>query len=244
MPLQTRSRYWAVVPAAGTSRRMGASGPPKQYFSVAGRAVIEWALAPFLEDAACERVAVVLAADDERWHQLSLASHPKVQTAVGGAARIDSVRAGLALLEPQMQHSDWVLVHDAARPCLSAADLRRLLSELWDDETGGLLAVPLVDTLKRADAQERVLDTVPRNSLWRALTPQMFRFGSLDRALRASAQGDLTATDEAQAIEALGLRPRLVAGDPDNLKITVPGDLERAERVLRRRAEERRGEKA
>ena len=226
MPLQSSSRYRAVVPAAGASRRMGVEGLPKQYLPLAGRTVIEWSLAPFLDDDLCETVVVVLAPDDRHWRQLAVASHAKVKTVTGGAERIDSVRAGLAALHAL--DTDWVLVHDAARPCLRAHDLRRLLEEVWDDEVGGLLAAPVVDTLKRADSTSRAVETVPRQSLWRALTPQMFRYGALSRAL-AVAKG---ATDDAQAIEAQGLEPRLVAGDPDNLKITVPGDLERAARVL------------
>jgi 2-C-methyl-D-erythritol 4-phosphate cytidylyltransferase len=214
---------------------MGEREAPKQYLSLAGRTVIEWSLAPFLEDEHCLRVVVVLSADDRRWSSLPIAHHPKIRTTPGGAERIDSVRAGLAALAAATQDDDWVLVHDAARPCLESQDLRRLIEELWADEVGGLLATPVVDTLKRADSDNRASETVPRQSLWRALTPQMFRFGALTSALSAaSAAGG--ATDEAQAIEAQGLKPRLVAGNPDNLKITVPGDLERAERVLGGRA--------
>jgi 2-C-methyl-D-erythritol 4-phosphate cytidylyltransferase len=213
---------------------MGAPDAPKQYLPLVGRTVIEWSLAPFIEDEHCAAIVVVVAADDRRWRELPIARHPKIETTAGGAERIDSVRAGLAALASNAQDRDWVLVHDAARPCLAASELRRLLEELWDDDVGGLLATPVVDTLKRADADTRAMETVSRHSHWRAFTPQMFRFGALTRALAAaSAAGG--ATDEAQAIEAQGLKPRLVAGDPDNLKITVPGDLERAERVLGRR---------
>ena len=125
-----------------------------------------------------------------------------------------------------------MLVHDAARPCLRATDLSRLIDELADDGVGGLLGVPVVDTLKRADASDRVQTTISRESLWRALTPQMFRYGVLDRALRAVSDSGSAPTDEAQAVEALGLQPRLVRGDPDNIKITLPEDIERAARVL------------
>jgi 2-C-methyl-D-erythritol 4-phosphate cytidylyltransferase len=230
--VQRHSKYWVIMPAAGSSRRMAGSGPPKQYLQLAGRSVIEWALAPFLERSDCERIVVVVAENDPHWSELPLARHhPKISTALGGAERVDSVRAGLRALVSLADEDDWVLVHDAARPCLRATDLSRLIDELADDGVGGLLAAPVVDTLKRADASDRVLATVPRESLWRALTPQMFRYGVLDRALHAVRDG-APPTDEAQAVEALGLQPRLVRGDPDNIKITLPEDIERAARVL------------
>jgi 2-C-methyl-D-erythritol 4-phosphate cytidylyltransferase len=226
-------KYWAVVPAAGSSRRMAGTALPKQYLQLAGRTVIEWAIAPLLERGDCERIVVVLAEHDAHWPEQSLARHPKIVTAAGGAERVDSVRAGLRALASQARERDWVLVHDAARPCLRAADLNRLIVELGDDSVGGLLAAPVVDTLKRGDAGDRVQETVSRASLWRALTPQMFRYSVLDRALRAADETHSTPTDEAQAVEALGLQPRLIRGDPDNIKITLPEDVERAARLLK-----------
>ena len=226
------SKRWVIVPAAGSSRRMAASGQPKQYLQLAGRSVIEWALAPFLERSDCERIVVVLAEQDRHWSELPLARHPRLSTAIGGTERVDSVRAGLRALVALANDDDWVLVHDAARPCLRATDLGRLIDELADDGVGGLLAAPVVDTLKRSDANDRVQATVSRESLWRALTPQMFRYGVLDRALGAVSDSGAAPTDEAQAVEALGLQPRLVRGDPDNIKITLPEDVERAARVL------------
>jgi 2-C-methyl-D-erythritol 4-phosphate cytidylyltransferase len=225
-------KHWVIVPAAGSSRRMARSGPPKQYLQLAGRSVIEWAITPFLERADCERIVVVVAENDPHWSELSLARHPKISTSLGGAERVDSVRAGMRALVALANEDDWVLVHDAARPCLRATDLGRLIHELADDGVGGLLGAPVVDTLKRADASDRVQSTVPREALWRALTPQMFRYGVLDRALRAAGDAGATPTDEAQAVEALGLQPRLVRGDPDNIKITLPEDIERAARLL------------
>jgi 2-C-methyl-D-erythritol 4-phosphate cytidylyltransferase len=212
---------------------MVSSGRPKQYLQLAGRSVIEWALVPFLERPDCERIIVVLAEQDRHWREQSLAHHPKIVTAAGGTERVDSVRAGLRALASDAIEDDWVLVHDAARPCLRATDLSRLIDELTDDGVGGLLGAPVVDTLKRSDASDRVDATVPRELLWRALTPQMFRYGVLDRALRAAHDAGVTPTDEAQAVEALGLQPRLVRGDPDNIKITLPEDIERAARLLK-----------
>ena len=224
-----------IVPAAGSARRMG-SAVPKQYLPLAGKAVIEWAVAPFLARASIMTVIVVLAADDRRWSQTDLSRHAKIQTTTGGVERMNSVLAGLAALDTHAALDDWVLIHDAARPCLLAADLDRLIDGLRDDEVGGLLAAPVVDTLKRADDESRVTQTVPRDKLWRALTPQMFRRDVLSKALHSAIAAGATVTDEAQAIEALGLRPKLIAGDADNIKITLPEDLLRAERILQSRS--------
>lgn len=229
------SRFWVIVPAAGSARRMGAA-VPKQYLPLAGRTVIEWSLAPFLAHARCAGIVVVLAEQDQRWPQTELARHAKIVTTTGGAERMDSVLAGLRILHDQAAPDDWVLVHDAARPCLSAADLQSLLDELRDDAVGGLLAAPIVDTLKRADDGGRVAQTVAREKLWRALTPQMFRRDILQRALEQALAQGVAVTDDAQAVEALGLQPKLVAGDADNIKITLPEDLLRAERILRSRS--------
>ena len=225
-------RFWVVIPAAGSARRMGANPIPKQYLPLAGATVIEHALRPFLARRECAGIVVVLSAEDDRWGSVAVASDPRVTTTIGGGERTDSVRAGVASLRPRAPQGDWVLVHDAARPCLSDEDLGRLLESLAEDEVGGLLAAPVVDTLKRADAAGRVGATVDRTGLWRALTPQMFRFAILERALAQRS----AATDEAQAVEALSLRPKLVEGSADNLKITVSEDLVRAERILAARS--------
>jgi 2-C-methyl-D-erythritol 4-phosphate cytidylyltransferase len=168
-----------------------------------------------------------------RIHGLGVVSHRDVSITVGGAERADSVLAGLHAL--QANDDDWVLVHDAARPCLHADDLSRLIAELRSDPVGGLLAVPVSDTIKRADEQGAVLGTVDRKHLWRALTPQMFRFGVIKRALLSAREQSIQVTDEASAVEALGLRPKLVLGRSDNIKITIPEDLALAEFILRSR---------
>ena len=161
-----------------------------------------------------------------------MARNVAVRAVHGGQERADSVLAGINALRNDCVDSDWILVHDAARPCLDPIDLQRLLDTLRDDPVGGLLAAPVFDTLKRADAAQRVGATVAREHLWRALTPQMFRYGVLVRALNEAAQRGVMITDESQAVELLGLQPRLVVGSSDNLKITLPEDIERAERVL------------
>ena len=230
--MSTLPDFWVVVPAAGSARRMGAS-VPKQYLPIAGRTVIEHALRPFLARAECRGIVVALASDDRYFATLPVARDTRLRTVIGGAERTDSVRAGLRALATSSElgtatASDWVLVHDAARPCLSEADLLALLQHVQHDEIGGLLAAPVVDTLKRADQNGRVAATVDRSALWHALTPQMFRVGILERALER-AQGN---TDEAQAVEALGAQPKLVRGSIENLKVTVPEDVARAERIL------------
>jgi 2-C-methyl-D-erythritol 4-phosphate cytidylyltransferase len=216
------------MPAAGIGRRFGGDRP-KQYAPLCGRTVIEWALAPFLTDARCAGTVVALAEDDPYWMALAL---PTVLVAPGGEARSHSVRNGLSLLSDRASHEDWVLVHDAARPCLPRQDLDRLLAELATHAVGGLLATPAADTLKRSDASQDVQETVDRSRLWRALTPQMFRYGRLCEALdRAHATGRIP-TDEAQAIEWLGDRPRLIEGAAANLKITSAADLAIAAALL------------
>ncbi len=227
--------FWVVMPAAGSARRMGANATPKQYLPLRGATVIEYALRPFLARSECAGIVVVLSAADTHWRSLRIASDARIAVASGGDERVDSVRCGLEALSSRAQSRDWILVHDAARPCLSTDDLQRLLEALSDDEVGGLLAAPVVDTLKRVDATGRVSATIDRASLWHALTPQMFRYEILVRAL---ASCGVTTTDEAQAIEALALHPKLVQGSADNLKITVPADLTRAERILAARGEQ------
>lgn len=223
-------KYWLVMPAAGIGRRFGAECP-KQYAPLCGRTVIEWALAPFLPDPRCAGVVVVLAADDPYWKRI--VDVPSVVIARGGAERSHSVRNGLDALAGQVQQDDWVLVHDAARPCLPPADLDRLIEELAAHPLGGLLATPAADTLKRANAAFEVEQTVDRAGLWRALTPQMFRYGKLCQALdRAHAEGRVP-TDEAQAVEWLGERPLLVEGAAANIKITSAADLALAAALLR-----------
>ncbi|MGH8317670.1 MAG: 2-C-methyl-D-erythritol 4-phosphate cytidylyltransferase [Steroidobacteraceae bacterium] len=221
-------RYWLVMPAAGVGRRFG-TDRPKQYAPLLGRTVIEWALAPFLSDSRCAGAVVALAEEDPFWASIAPTA---VLLAPGGQERSHSVRNGLHVLAERANRDDWVLVHDAARPCLPRSDLDRLLAELAAHPVGGLLATPAADTLKRADAGREVQQTVDRAGLWRALTPQMFRYGRLCQALDRAHAAGRTPTDEAQAIEWLGDHPRLVAGAAANLKITSAADLAIAAALL------------
>jgi 2-C-methyl-D-erythritol 4-phosphate cytidylyltransferase len=237
-------RYWLIMPAAGVGRRFGTS-KPKQYAQLQeGRTVIEWALAPFLADANCAGAVVVLASDDPYWPEVAerLAKRrvqtPRLILATGGAERSHTVRNGLVALNTLAAADDWVLVHDAARPCLPSADLQRLLERVGSHPVGGLLATPAADTLKRAvqrpdtTADPEIEQTVDRAALWRALTPQMFRHGMLSEALdRAHACGR-SPTDEAQALEWMSRRPVLVQGSARNIKITSADDLAVAAALL------------
>jgi 2-C-methyl-D-erythritol 4-phosphate cytidylyltransferase len=256
------------MPAAGVGRRFG-SAMPKQYAPLQGRTVIEWALAPFLADPNCTGVSISLASDDPYWGEIAarLAKRsgrtPDLILAGGGAERSHSVRQGLAALDVRAAADDWVLVHDAARPCLSSSDLQHLFDRLHDHRVGGILATPAADTLKRASprappsssaspgassthpppapsvgagAPDSAIDqTVDRAGLWRALTPQMFRYRMLCEALdRALASGRLP-TDEAQALEWTGEHPLLVQGSAANIKITSADDLVLAAALLNAR---------
>ena len=225
-------RRWAVIPAAGRGERMGAAGP-KQYRTVCGRTLLEHSLQPFLTHPGIHGIVVVLATDDFAWSTLACARAPQIRTAKGGAERMLSVMNGLQALELDAAPEDWVLVHDAARPCLRSADLDRLFVELDDDEVGGLLAMPIADTVKRSDAAgSRIAGTLDRSGLWAAQTPQMFRYGLLRRALTHCRERTLAVTDEAAAVEALGFGPRLIAGSAHNIKVTRDEDLRLAAAIL------------
>ncbi|MAT65818.1 MAG: 2-C-methyl-D-erythritol 4-phosphate cytidylyltransferase [Gammaproteobacteria bacterium] len=217
-------RYWAVVPAAGIGRRMGAE-VPKQYLPLGRQTVLEHTLDALYEEPRIQAVCVVHGADDPYWKTLRYAAPRPLIEAPGGAERSDSVLNGILNLLAQADPGDWVLVHDAARPCLRREDLARLIDTLSEDEVGGLLAVPTRDTMKEVDAQGRVVATLERSRIWHALTPQMFRLRTLHDALARARDAGHVVTDEASAIEYLGLKPKLVEGHADNLKITRPEDL-------------------
>jgi len=225
-------RHYAIVPAAGSGSRFGAE-KPKQYLSLLGRPLIYHTLAALAACPAIDRVWVILAPDDAEWdrHDWSQLG-PKLETLrCGGVTRADSVGNGLQAAAMVAADDDWILVHDAARPCINNEMLAALFTELADDPVGGILAVPVADTLKRADAAQRVAATEPRDGLWQAQTPQMFRYARLDQAFKT----DMAVTDEAGAIEAMGLKPKLVRADSTNLKVTYPADLALAAMILRAR---------
>jgi 2-C-methyl-D-erythritol 4-phosphate cytidylyltransferase len=222
---------WVVVPAAGSGARFGGE-LPKQYRLLAGRSLIVCTLQRLLAHPAIEGAMVALAAEDAHWAQLAPRFEKPVMTCIGGAQRADSVLAALRALPAAVSANDPVLVHDAARPCIRVSDLDRVIRAARADPTGALLALPLRDTLKRADEGARVVATEPRERLWRAQTPQVFRRGALTDALEQMRATGVEITDEAMAMERVGMRPLLVEGSEDNIKITVAADLALAERIL------------
>jgi 2-C-methyl-D-erythritol 4-phosphate cytidylyltransferase len=229
-------RYWLVMPAAGVGRRFGGA---KQFAALNERTVLELALQPFVDDPQCLGGAIALSADEPRRAQLGARVPARFELIDGGPTRAHSVINGLAALAARAAASDWVLVHDAARPCLSAADLARLLAGA-DGSQGALLAIPVADTVKRAqplsDAEPlRCAATLSRELLWLAQTPQMFALGSLHAALEQALRSGRTPTDEAQAMEWQGVSARLVEARDTNIKITNAADLVLARAILRTR---------
>jgi len=224
------SRFFGLVPAAGSGSRFGIAGP-KQYSLLAGKTMLAYSIERLLAAREVEVVFVVLAPGDTefRGHDWSAFGERLAPLYCGGASRRESVLNGLVACASAVDPNDWMLVHDAARPCLGMPELRRLIDGAGGDEVGGILAVPVSDTLKRADEEGRILETEPRDGLWQAQTPQMFRHGLLLRALREGTH----VTDEAAAVEALGYKPKLVEGSTQNLKVTFASDLHIAERILK-----------
>lgn len=227
----------AVIPAAGSGTRMQ-SDIPKQYLPLAGRCLLEHSLTVLLDNPDIASIAVALGPDDNRAASLDLLRDPRVRTTIGGDERADSVLAGLACLGAYAADDDWVLVHDAARPCLPAGDLRRLISTVRGSDIGGILAEPVVDTVKQASADGLVEATLDRDRLWRAQTPQMFRLGELRQALRRSLALGVAVTDEASAMEHAGFPVQLVRGSAANLKVTVAEDLALAAWYLQQRKDD------
>jgi 2-C-methyl-D-erythritol 4-phosphate cytidylyltransferase len=215
-------KFWAVVPAAGVGKRMQ-SDRPKQYLELAGKTVIEQTLTRLLGSEVFSAIAVAVSVEDPYWPELELSRHPQVVTAPGGKERADSVLSALKTLHGQADDNDWVLVHDAARPCITSEDIHKLIDTLVDDDIGGILALSSHDTLKDVQG-DAIVGTLDRRHIWRALTPQMFRYGMLKTAL-IEAEGNPAITDEASALELKGLKPKIVEGRPDNIKITRPEDL-------------------
>jgi len=231
-------RRFALIPAAGTGMRFG-GGVPKQYAPLAGSSLLRKSIDALNDAVVLEAIFVVLAPADKLYTERVGKVRGVEALYCGGSTRAESVKNGLAAIGRRAEAEDWVLVHDAVRPCVDVTTLNRLLHELEDEPVGGLLAVPLADALKRAEtgAGLRAMSTEPRDGLWCAQTPQMFRFAILQHAFRNVDTAKIT--DEAQAVEALGVRPRLVQGSPLNIKVTYPEDVALAEAILeKRRAKE------
>jgi len=232
-------QYWAIIPAAGVGKRMGTK-IPKQYLPLCGKTVLEQTLSIFLKHPDINGIIIAVTEGDPYWQEISAnynhsndAAHTPdnkpVLVAAGGAERCHSVLNALTELSKHAAVNDWVLVHDAARPCLTSGDIDRLIGQLSKTSSGGLLGLPMADTVKRCDKNLQVIETVERSELWRALTPQMFPLKLLKDALEQAINNNALVTDEASAIELQGLKPQMVEGQPGNIKITHPGDLQLAE---------------
>lgn len=225
---------WAIVPAAGVGSRLG--GPvPKQYLPLLGRTVVERSIDCLLAIPGVERVVVAIGAHDVYWQKLPCAQHPRVTVVTGGSERQSSVLNALRSIHAEAKSEDWVLVHDAVRPCVKSEDIVKLIDRVKDDEVGGLLASLMDNTVKRAAKSEfdvRVAETLDRAQLYNALTPQMFRIEKLFSALSEAAEQSASITDEASAMERMGWSPLLVEGCKTNIKITHSSDLLLAETIL------------
>lgn len=227
-------RIWALLPAAGIGRRMAAE-VPKQYLPVAGKCVIEHTVEALCRCGRISGVVAAVAEADPHWRELELERRYPVERVAGGAERAESVLNGLEYLLSKTSGDDWVLVHDAVRPCLDPRDLESLLRVALETGDGAILAIPVRDTMKRVRGS-RIRETVPREDLWQAQTPQMFPLALLHQALQRAAGAGLVVTDESQAMERQGFAPRVVEGRTDNIKITRPEDLQQAARYLERAA--------
>ncbi|MDB4281926.1 2-C-methyl-D-erythritol 4-phosphate cytidylyltransferase [Paraglaciecola sp.] len=223
---------WAVVPAAGSGRRM-TTEIPKQYLTVSGASLLEHTMRALLASSQIRGVVAVIDPSDRRADQIASLSDPRVFTAAGGAERVDSVLSGLQYLNGVADDDDWVLVHDAARPCLPIAVLTRLIDHVVDTAQGAILAQPITDTIKRCSEAGMVIETLDRNALWRAQTPQMFRLHELRSALSAAIAANEAVTDEAAAMSLAGYAVQIVEGPACNFKVTVSEDLKRAELYLK-----------
>lgn len=218
---------WAVIPAAGIGRRMQ-SVIPKQYLSLVGRPVLEHSIKTLLDNKNIRGLVIALQPGDGHWSQIVIESSKPVIITDGGSERADSVLHALQALgrHEDFDERDWVMVHDAVRPCLRQRDIDRLITEVDADNNGGLLALPVRDTMKRQqETATRVAETIDRDRLWHALTPQYFPADALHKALHGAMQAGQLITDESSAMELAGYSPRLVAGSEDNIKITRPDDL-------------------
>lgn len=224
--------FWFVVPAAGSGSRMQ-STIPKQYLSLCNKTVLDQTLSRLLSVPDISGIVLALAADDDYFSESDFYQHPQIHCVTGGKERSDSVLAALEFLRNKISDNNWVLVHDAARPCVTLDSIDSLKRELTNNNIGGILAVPVADTLKQIDSQSTIVKTIDRSSLWQAQTPQMFRFGILYSSLK-NAKNQQLITDEASAIELAGLSVKIIQGQTDNIKITRPTDLDLAEFILQK----------
>ena len=219
-----KTKIWALIPAAGIGTRMK-SELPKQYLEIDGKTILEHSLSKFLEHPSIDKVVVALHPNDNHWAKIKIANHSKIITVEGGATRAESVLNGLKAIQQQHQQEDWVMVHDAARPCLDAGSIDALIQAGNESKHGAILAIPSVDTVKLANANQTIDKTLNREQIWLAQTPQYFPVQTLADAIETGLEQGLAITDEASAIEAQGMHPALVIGTRKNIKVTEPEDM-------------------
>ena len=238
------AKIWAVVPAAGVGKRVG-DALPKQYLRLHHQTIIEWSLDRLLAVACIEGIVVAVSDSDEYWPELRIADHDRIETTAGGYERANSVLNGLTALQGYAADRDWVLVHDAARPCVRVSDIENLIETVIRQNQGGILAMPVRDTMKKSKENNEIEYTVNRNSLWHAFTPQMFQYGELRAALTRALDDGFAVTDESSAMEHVGHKPLLIEGHSDNIKVTLPEDLHLAAHYLtqQEKEQERRQER-
>jgi 2-C-methyl-D-erythritol 4-phosphate cytidylyltransferase len=225
-------KYWAIIPAAGSGTRMNAD-IPKQYLVVQGKTILEHTLTPFLNSDLIYKIVIAVAKEDAYWPEIhNRLDQSKILVISGGKERVDSVAQGLAAISDIAATDDGVLIHDAVRPCIDVMVIHNLIKTLEHHPVGGLFGIPVRDTLKKVNQNTAVIETIPRDQVWQAQTPQLFGYGLLTKAIREAMADNLPITDEASAIEYLGLQPFMVLGTSNNIKITFPEDLDYLERWL------------
>jgi|TARA_B110000238_G_C16102637_1_gene428908 2-C-methyl-D-erythritol 4-phosphate cytidylyltransferase len=228
--MNTMPKCWAVIPAAGIGQRVG-SKIPKQYLQIAGKTILEHSITPLIDNNRIAGVTVVLHPQDTHFADIRMGASDKIRTVIGGATRAHSVLNALKSFETQLAKDDFVLVHDAARPCLTSDDLNRLINLCLDHEVGGIIGSRVTDTIKQVE-DNNVVNTLDRENIWRAYTPQMFKFGILQSAIQKAFEDNVSITDEASAIEYAGYQPCMVEGDVRNIKVTTAEDISLAEIFL------------
>ena len=230
------NKIWCVVPAAGVGQRMAAD-IPKQYLPLQNATILDITLHRLQASKEIDEIVIAINPNDQRWQQQYAPLYPDIHTVTGGSSRADSVLNAIQWIKSQTTSNDWVLVHDAARPCITSSDISKLLELTSTDAIGGLLATAMTDTVKQASAG-KVDATLQRDSLWRAFTPQLFKIDLLEKALTAAKNNSIDVTDESSAIEQLGFQPVIVQGRADNIKITSAVDLQMANYIINQQQSE------
>jgi len=225
------NKYWVVIPAAGIGKRMG-DDIPKQYISVCGKTVIEHTIDNFIDRNEIENICISISESDNYWPTLPISKNEKIITTVGGSERYESVYNGLRAIQDKATENDWVLVHDAVRPCLKKSIIDRLITDISSHDVGGILALPCSETMKRVNNSNEVEETINRQTTWRAQTPQMFKYKKLLLAIEKVINEDIFITDEAMAMELSNHKPIVILGDENNIKITHKIDLKYLELFL------------